>query len=246
MDRLLYIAMNGAKHSLYQQANTAHNLANISTPAFKAQNGVFRALPVFGPGVATRTYAVETTPNADLSAGAVRSTGRPLDVAVQGKGWIAVQDVAGREAYTRNGSLQVGINGLLVTSDGLPVLGDGGPITIPEDSGVTVGKDGTISVVTNNRPEAATAIARIKLVNPPDTDMVRGDDGLFRQRNGQPAEADAVVTLAPGALEASNVNSVQALISIIDQSRYFDMQVKLMQKADENAGRAVQVMSLNA
>ncbi len=246
MDRLLYIAMNGAKHSLYQQSVTAHNLANVSTPAFKAQNSAFRALQVFGPGEATRAYVVDSTPNADLSAGAVRSTGRPLDVAVQGRGWIAVQDVAGQEAYTRNGSLQVGINGLLVTSDGLPVLGDGGPISIPEGSEVTVGKDGTISIVTNNQPEAITAVARIKLVNPADADLVRGDDGLFRQGNGQPAAADAAVTLAPGALESSNVNSVQALISIIDQSRYFDLQVRLMQKADENAGRAAQVLSLGA
>lgn len=246
MDRLLYIAMNGAKHSLYQQSVTAHNLANVGTTAFKAQNSAHRALPVFGPGVATRTYVVASTPNADLSAGAMRSTGRPLDVAVHGRGWIAVQDVAGNEAYTRNGSLQVSGNGFLTTSDGLPVLGDAGPITIPADSEVTVGKDGTISIVTNNQPAAATAIARIKLVNPADADMVRGDDGLFRQTNGQPAAPAAEVTLVSGALETSNVNSVLALISIIDQSRYFDMQVKLMQKADENAGRAVQVMSLGA
>lgn len=246
MDRLLYIAMNGAKHSMLQQAVTAQNLANISTPAYKAQNNAFRALPVFGPGMPTRTFVVDSTPNADLSPGAIRSTGRPLDVAVNGSGWIAVQDSTGQEAYTRNGSLQVGINGLLVTSNGLPVMGDGGPITIPEDSEVTIGNDGTITIVTNNQFNALTAIARIKLVNPPDADMVRSDDGLFRQRNGQPAAADAAATLTPAALEASNVNSVSALISIIDQSRFFDMQVKLLQKADENANRAAQLMTLNA
>lgn len=246
MDRLLYIAMNGAKHSMLQQAVTAQNLANISTPAYKAQNNAFRALPVSGPGMPTRTFVVDSTPNADLSPGAIRSTGRPLDVAVNGTGWIAVQDSKGQEAYTRNGSLQVGINGLLVTSNGLPVLGDGGPITIPEDSEVTIGNDGTITIATNNQVNALTAIARIKLVNPADADMVRSDDGLFRQASGQPAAADAAVTLTPAALEASNVNSVSALISIIDQSRFFDMQVKLLQKADENANRAAQVMALNA
>lgn len=246
MDRLLYIAMNGAKHSLYQQSVTAHNLSNVSTTGFKAQNSAFRALPVVGPGAPTRTFVVDSTPNADLSSGAMRSTGRPLDVAVQGSGWIAVQDPSGQEAYTRNGSLQVGIDGQLVTSNGLPVLGDGGPITIPTDSEVTIGKDGTISVVTNNQYNATTAIARIKLVNPADADMVRGDDGLFRQRNGQPAPIDAAVNLASGVLESSNVSSVDALISIIDQSRFFDMQIKLMQKADENANRAAQVMSLTS
>jgi len=246
MDRLLYIAMTGAKHSLYQQAVTAHNLANVSTTAFKAQMSAFRALPVFGPGAPTRSFVVDSTPHADLSGGAVHETGRPLDVAVNGPGWIAVQDASGQEAYTRNGSLQVGINGLLVTSNGLPVVGDGGPITLPEDAQVTIGNDGTITIATNNQFNALTAIARIKLVNPPETDLVRGDDGLFRQSSGQPAAADATVTLAPAALESSNVNSVQALIGIIDQSRYFDMQMKLMQKADENANRAAQVMALNA
>lgn len=246
MDRLLYIAMNGAKHSLLQQAVTAQNLANVSTTAYKAQNHAFRALPVFGPGTPTRTFVVDTTPGSDLSNGAIRSTGRPLDVAVNGDGWIAVQDASGQEAYTRNGSLQVGINNMLVTSNGLPVMGDGGPITIPEDAEVTIGKDGTITVLTNNQPNALTAIARIKLVNPPSANMVRGEDGLFRQSGGQPVQADADVTLASGALEASNVNSVTALIDIIDQSRFFDMQVRLMQKADENETRAVQVMSLTA
>lgn len=246
MDRLLYIAMNGAKHSLLQQAVTAQNLANVSTTGYKAQNHAFRALPVLGPGAPTRTFVVDTTPGSDLSNGAIRSTGRPLDVAVNGDGWIAVQDASGQEAYTRNGSLQVGINNMLVTSNGLPVMGDGGPITIPEDAEVTIGKDGTITVLTNNQPNALTAIARIKLVNPPSANMVRGEDGLFRQGSGQPAEADANVTLASAALETSNVNSVTALIDIIDQSRFFDMQVRLMQKADENENRAVQVMSLTA
>ena len=118
MDRLLYIAMNGAKHSLYQQAVTSQNLSNVSTHGYKAQNGAFRALPVFGPGAATRTFVVNSTPNADLSSGAMQTTGRPLDVALQGRGWIAVQDSSGQEAYTRNGSLQVGIDGMLVTSNG--------------------------------------------------------------------------------------------------------------------------------
>ncbi len=246
MDRLLYIAMNGAKHSLYQQAVTSQNLSNVSTHGYKAQNGAFRALPVFGEGAATRAFVVNSTPNADLSSGAMQTTGRPLDVAVQGKGWIAVQDGSGQEAYTRNGSLQVGIDGMLVTSNGRPVMGDGGPISIPNDSEVTIGKDGTVSIVTNNQYNATTAVARIKLVNPPDAEMARGDDGLFRQRNNQPAPADASVVLAPNVLEGSNVNSVDALISLIDQSRFFDMQVKLMQKADENANRAMQVMSLTA
>jgi flagellar basal-body rod protein FlgF len=244
MDRLLYIAMNGAKHSLYQQSVTAQNLSNVSTTAYKAQNSAFRALPVIGPGAPTRTFVVDSTPNADLSSGAMRSTGRPMDVGIQGNGWIAVQDSKGQEAYTRNGSLQIGGDGMLVTSNGLPVLGDGGPIAIPTDSEITIGKDGTVSVVSNGQYNSTTAIGRIKLVNPADADIVRGDDGLFRQKNGQQAPVDAAVNLASGVLESSNVSSVDSLISIIDQSRFFDMQIKLMQTADENAKSAAQIMSL--
>jgi flagellar basal-body rod protein FlgF len=246
MDRLLYIAMNGAKHSLYQQAVTAQNLANASTTAYKSQNTAFRAVPVVGPGAPTRTFVVDSTPNADLSSGGMQTTGRPLDVAVQGNGWIAVQDASGQPAYTRNGSLQVGMNGQLVTSNGLPVLGTGGPIAIPANSEVSVGKDGTVTVITNNLYNAATTIDQIRLVNPADADMVRGDDGLFRQKSGEPAPVDASVSLATGALESSNVSSVNALISMINQSRYFDMQMELMQKAADNDTHAVQVMSLTA
>lgn len=246
MDRLLYIAMNGAKHNLYRQDVTTHNLANVSTNGYKAQNGAFRALPVFGPGAPTRTFVVDSTPTADLSSGALRTTGRPLDVAIQGRGWIAVQDAKGAEAYTRNGSLQVTANGLLVTSNGQTVLGENGPITVPENSIINIGKDGSISVITDNQYNATTTIGRIKLVNPADADMVRGDDGLFRQKNGQAAPADASVNLASNVLESSNVNAVDALIGIIDQSRYFDMQIKLMQTADDNANRAAQVMSLTS
>ncbi len=245
MDRLLYIAMNAAKHSVLQQASTAHNLANVNTTGFKAQFNSFIATPVQGPGMPTRAFSVATSPGTDMSFGTIQTTGRPLDIAVNGNGWIAVQDSAGQEAYTRNGSLQVTASGLLVTSTGHPVLGDGGPITIPEDAEVTIGKDGTITVLTNNQPNALTAIARIKLVNPPDANMLRGEDGLFRQANGQPAVEDAAVTLVSGGLETSNVNSVKALVDIIDQSRFFDFQTKLMQKADENANRATTLMAFN-
>lgn len=244
MDRLLYVAMNGAKHSLYQQDVTANNLANVSTYGYKAQYGAFRALPVLGLGAATRAFVVDSTPGANLSSGAIQTTGRPLDVSVQGQGWIAVQDAKGGEAYTRNGNLQVSSTGLLVTSSGLPVIGDGGPVTVPAESEVTIGKDGTVSVLTDSRYNAMTAIGRIKLVNPADSNMVRGDDGLFRQKNGQPAAPDANVNLAGGTLESSNVSAVDSLVSIIDQSRFFDLQVQLMKQADTNASLATQMMSI--
>jgi flagellar basal-body rod protein FlgF len=243
MDRLLYVAMNGAKHSLYRQDVTASNLANVSTNGYKAQNVAFRVAPVVGPGMATRAFSVESTPNA---SGVLHTTGRSLDVAVHGRGWIAVQDTKGGEAYTRNGSLQVDASGVLTTSNGQVVLGDGGPIAVPENSEVTIGKDGSVTVLSNGQYNAMTSVGRIKLVNPADADMVRGDDGLFRQKSGQPAEADANVNLASGVLESSNVNAVTTLVNIIEQSRFFDMQMQLMKKADDNASSATRVLSLSA
>ncbi len=246
MDRLLYIAMNGAKHSMLQQAVTANNLANASTNGYKAQNGAFRALPVYGPGMPTRSFVVDSTPNADLSGGTLTTTGNPLDMAVHGRGWFAVQDATGREAYTRNGAFQVTETGLLVTDNGRPVIGDGGTITVPPDSEVNIAKDGTVTLVANGLVQNSVSIGRLKLVNPPDNDMVRGDDGLFRTKTNQIAQADAGVNLAAGALETSNVSAVNSLIDMIDHSRLFDMQVKLMQTADDNDKDAVSVMSINA
>lgn len=246
MDRLLYIAMNGAKHSLYRQDVTASNLANASTNGYKAQNVAFRVAPVVGPGMATRAFSVESTPNADLSSGVLHTTGRALDVAVHGRGWIAVQDAKGGEAYTRNGSLQIDASGVLTTSNGQVVIGDGGPIAVPENSEVTIGKDGSVTVLSNGQYNAMTSIGRIKLVNPADADMVRGDDGLFRQKSNQSAEADANVNLASGVLESSNVNAVTTLVNIIEQSRFFDMQMQLMKKADDNASSASRVLNLSS
>lgn len=246
MDRLLYIAMNGAKHSMLQQAVTANNLANASTDGYKAQNSAFRALPVYGPGAPTRTFVVDSTPNADLSGGTLKSTGRPLDIAVHGRGWFAVQDANGGEAYTRNGAFELTDTGLLVTNNGQPVLGDGGTITIPVDSEVNISKDGTVTIVTDGLVNNSVSLGQLKLVNPPDANMVRGDDGLFRQKSGQPAPADGSVYLASGVLESSNVSAVNSLIDMINNSRMFDMQVKLMQKEDENAQQATKILSLTA
>jgi flagellar basal-body rod protein FlgF len=244
MDRLLYISMTGAKHSFHQQAVLANNLANASTDGYKAQNTAFRALPVYGPGMPTRTFVVDSTPNADLSGGTLKTTGRPLDVAVQGRGWLAVQDAKGGEAYTRNGAIEITSTGLLTTNNGRPLIGDGGPITVPEDSEVYVSKDGTVSLVTNNQVQNSVSVGRLKLVNPADQDMVRGDDGLFRVKNNQPALADDTVNLASGVLESSNVSAVNTLIDIITASRMFDMQVKMIQKTDESNAKAASIMSL--
>ncbi|BAN35521.1 flagellar basal-body rod protein FlgF [Sulfuricella denitrificans skB26] len=246
MDRLIYIAMNGANHTMHQQAQVAHNLANASTTGYKAEANSFRALPVLGEGAQTRTFVVDSTSGADFSTGAILNTDRDLDVAVQGKGWIAVQAADGSEAYTRNGSLLVGANGLLQTRNGLTVMGDGGPLAVPPDAEVTIAKDGTVSIIpAGQAPNTVATVGRVKLVNPPETDLIKSGDGLFRLSSGLPAPADANVVLAQKSLETSNVNAVDSLVSMISLARQYDMQIKLLQNAEANAQKANQIMSLN-
>lgn len=246
MDRLIYIAMTGAKHALWQQASTAHNLANVTTTGYRAESNAFRALPVYGEGARTRAFVVDSTTGSDFSPGVIQNTGRELDVAVQGKGWIAVQAPDGSEAYTRNGSFQISPNGVLQTRNGLNVTGDGGPIAIPPDNDITVANDGTVSAIpTGQTLTSVTALGRIKMVNPPEADLVKGQDGLFRLKSGQPAPADVNVRLASNSLESSNVNMVESLVNMITHSRNFELQTKLLQKAESNEAKASQLLNLN-
>lgn len=246
MDRLIYTAMTGAKHVFMQQAGTANNLANASTIGFKAQEHRFRAVPVVGEGMPTRAFVVDASVADVMDEGPLMFTGRNLDVAVNGKGWLAVQLPDGSEAYTRAGSLDVDVTGLLQTKSGNTVVGDGGPINIPPDNTIEIAPDGTVSVVPNfGTPNNANAIGRLKLVNPPEADMVRGADGLFRLRSGQPANADESVKLTSGTLEGSNVNVTDAMVNLISLSRQFEMQIKMLQTADTNAQRADQLLALS-
>jgi flagellar basal-body rod protein FlgF len=247
MDRLIYTAMTGASHLLQQQAAVAQNLANASTPGYRAALNTFRAVPLVGEGLPTRTFVVDSTSGSDFSQGALQQTGGTFDVAVQGSGWLAVQMADGSEAYTRNGSLQVTPDGTLQTRSGLPVAGDGGPITIPPNTQVTIGKDGTISTVpTGLKPVPATVVGRIKLTNPPAAQMVRGDDGLFRTQNGQAAEADASVALTSGSVESSNVNTVASLVDMISLARSYDLQTKMITAADGNEKAAGTIFNITA
>jgi flagellar basal-body rod protein FlgF len=247
MDRLIYIAMTGAQQAFEQQAVAAHNLSNASTAGYKSETVASRSAPVQGPGLQTRTYAVAASTGADLTPGSLQQTGRALDVAVEGDGFITVQAPDGTEAYTRDGSLQTDADGQLQTRGGLAVLGDGGPITIPPDSTVAIGKDGTVSVTTNGQPlNNVQIVGQIKLVNPAKTDVVKGADGLFRTKNGAAADADPSVTLASGSIESSNVNPVSAMVDMINLARHFEMHMKMIQSVDSDAQRATQLLSASA
>lgn len=247
MDRAIYIAMTGAREITRQQAAVAHNLANVSTHGFKQELNVFRALPVVGEGAKTRAYVLETTPRTDFASGGIQHTDRALDVAVRGPGWIAVQDAAGNEAYTRMGHLQISVNGILQTTNGLNVMGDAGPLAVPPDQDILIAKDGTVSTVPVGQNLNAVAIAgRIKLVNPPEADLERGGDGLFRLRTGQPAPADANVTLISGALETSNVNPAETLVNMISLARQFETQMRVLRAAEDMDQAGDRVLSARA
>jgi flagellar basal-body rod protein FlgF len=246
MDRMIYVAMTGAEHILNQQAVVAHNLANVATTGYRADTSVFREVAARGEGLATRSFVVDSTAGADFTPGPINPTGRDLDVAVQGQGWIAVQAEDGGEAYTRNGAFQISPNGVLQTASGLNVAGDGGPIAIPADTAVTIATDGTVSgVPVGTRPGSVVTLGRIKLVNPAENLLSKGADGLFRLAGGASAEADGKVVVAPGALEGSNVNAVETMVSMITLARQFDMQMKLLQTADKDSQQASQLLSIS-
>ncbi len=243
MDRMLYVAMSGAKETLLAQGVNNNNLANVSTTGFRADLQQFRSMPVFGNGHPTRVYAMSENPATDYSGGSVVRTDRDLDVAINGDGWIAVQAKDGTEAYTRAGDLRTDVNGMLTTGTGLPVMGDGGPIAIPPAEKVIIAADGTISIRPNGaNPDELAVVERIKLVNPDLQDMEKGVDGLIRTTNGEPAEADATVRLTQGAVEGSNVNTAEALTDMIELSRRYEFQVKMMKTADENAEKSAAIM----
>jgi len=243
MDRLIYTSMTGANHTLNQKATVAQNLANASTTGYRAESNAFRAVPVFGDGLPTRAFVVDSTIGADFTPGALQTTGRDLDVAVRGSGWIAIQLDDGKEAYTRNGSLQVSPNGILQTASGHKVKGDTGIITIPPDTRITIGVDGTVSSVPiTPQPNTVEQVGRIKLVNPPEDKLVKGTDGLFRLKDGGEAPVDAKVKLVDGTLEESNVNVVHEMVNMIDLARQFDMQMKMLDNAQNNAQKASEIM----
>jgi flagellar basal-body rod protein FlgF len=246
MDRLIYTAMTGAKHALEKQATISNNLANATTTGFRAQIDQFRAVPVQGAELATRAFVVDATTGSDFRAGPIQQTGRDLDVALQGEGWLAVQAGDGSEAYTRQGSLKLDENGVLQTQTGLNVVGDGGPLSIPPGRNIAMARDGTITLVPNgSAPTGVTSVGRLKLVNPPVGDLVRGDDGLFRMKDGNPAEADTKLKVLGGALESSNVNVVDEMVNMISVARQFDMHMKMLQYAETNDNKATQLLSMS-
>ena len=246
MDRALYVGMTGASQIMQAQAVVAQNLANVSTNGFRADMYSFAPTPIAGPGYPTRVNAVAQSNGFSTSTGAISQTGATLDVAVMGDGWLAVQAKDGTEAYTRAGDLHMTPDGALVTATGLPVLSDGGPISIPPADTVSIGRDGTVTVVPQGvGAKGAGPVGRLKLVNPPLAQLVKGADGLVRLKDGTTAPSDANVQVQSGSLETSNVNAPRAMVEMIELSRLFDMQTKLMSSTDQNAQASQKLLAPN-
>lgn len=246
MDRLIYTAMTGATQTMNRQAAVAHNLANVSSTGYRAEEHRLRAVQVqtqnAPAALPTRSFVVDASTHNDMSSGPLQYTGRDLDLAIQGKGWLSVMTPTG-EAYTRNGNLQIDANGVIRTMGGLQVLSDSGPITIPPDQKVEVGVDGTVSVIPQSGLQTSSTVGRLKMVNPPDANLVRGADGMFRLRTGVPAPLDETVKVSPRYLEGSNVNPVEQMVSMISLARQFEMQIKMVSNAETNDRAATQILA---
>jgi flagellar basal-body rod protein FlgF len=243
---MLYLSMTGTQNIMLAQQSNSHNLANANTVGFKADLDAFRSLPVYGPGHATRAYVENAQYGYDFTGGGLMHTGRDLDVAIADQGWIAVQAADGTEAYERRGDLRIDQTGLLRNGAGNLVLGDSGPISIPPHETLLVGRDGTISILPLGQTATTlAAVDRIRLVAPDLASLSKGDDGLFRLPPGQLAQPDASVSLVGGALESSNVNTVDALVQMIELARAFESQVKLMEVTERNDEASASVMGLS-
>ncbi|MEW8324528.1 MAG: flagellar basal-body rod protein FlgF [Candidatus Thiodiazotropha taylori] len=246
MDRMLYVAMSGAKETLMAQASNSNNLANVNTPGFMEDLNQFRSMPVFGPGYPTRVYALDERPDVNFDKGSLQTTGNPLDVAINGEGYFAVQAPDGSEAYTRRGDLKVDANGLVTNGEGLPLIGNGGPLALPPMERLEIAPDGTITILPEGAtPDALAIVDRIKMVNPPRDALHKGEDGLLRMKAGGEADADAATQLVSGSIESSNVNVADALVNMIELSRKFELQVKMMKNAEEMDKASASLMNMS-
>ena len=245
MDRMIYVAMSGAGQIEMRQATSTHNLANANTTAFRADFDSMRSLPVYGAGNPSRVYSIDQRAGVNFETGRLSQTGRDLDIAIIGRGFIAVQAPDGSEAYTRAGDLRVISGGLLQTGNGHAVMGNGGPIALPPYEKLDIAADGTLSIIPLGQAASALAVVdRIRLVNPPVADLKKGLDGLLRARN--PVAADASIRLASGTVEGSNVNPISELVNMIELARKYEMHVKLMEAAQSNDASSSRILKLRS
>ena len=246
MDRLVNTALTAMRGAMARQASIANNLANANTVGFRAEIANAETRWIKGDELNTRAQASEQVIAADMAQGAVTTTGNAMDVAMNGDALLAVQGTDGEEAYTRRGDLKVSDSGLLTTGDGLPVLGEGGPITLPQLDSVSIAQDGSIWGVPQGGDAAnPQLIDRLKLVSPVGSGIAKGTDGLFREVNGGALPQDPIATVTAGSVEGSNVNATAALVQMIEASRAFETQVKLIDTAKQMDDGGASLMRLD-
>lgn len=245
MDRLVHTAMTAMRGAMARQTAIANNLANANTTGFRAEIANASTTWLNGPGVNARAQASEQVIAADMASGSVTHTGNALDVALNGDALLTVQAPDGDEAYTRRGDLKLTDSGLLTTGDGNPVLGDGGPITLPPADSITIAKNGGIWIVPQGGdPAQPQQVDTLKLVSPKGSQIAKGLDGLFREKNGGALPQDPDATVTAEALEGSNVNATQALVQMIEASRAWETQIKLVSTAKDMDDGGASLMRL--
>jgi len=246
MDRALYVGMTGAKQTMQAQTVNSHNLANASTIGFKAQLVEAEAVAVQGAAYATRVNVRSGDGGWDASSGTLQQTGRDSDVAFADGTWLAVQAPDGSEAYTRRGDLQIDAVGRLLTGAGQPVMGDGGPLSVPPASSISIAADGTISIIPQGQgAEAPATVGRLKVVSASASQLQRGNDGLMRATPGTTLEPSAGAAVSAGVLESSNVNLADAMVNMISLARQFELQTQLMKNVDQNAQASSGIMKMS-
>jgi flagellar basal-body rod protein FlgF len=246
MDRLIYTSLTAMRGSMARQTATANNLTNAQTPGFRADIAEAQSVWLNGPNLDTRVMASEEVVNADMTAGTVSATGRDLDIALSGNGLLSVQSADGEETYTRRGDLQMADSGLLTTGDGYPVLGSQGPVTLPPADSISIDEDGRIFIVPQGGdPAQPQEVDRLKLVSPTGSNIAKGLDGLLRVKGGGTLPTDPDAKLTTRSLEGSNVSATQALVDMIEASRSWDTQLKLIGDARDLDASSAELMKLD-
>lgn len=225
----------------------ANNIANVNTAGFKADGAVFEEFigkTARSDKMSRRDSQVSFVRDRatwiDLSQGTMERTGNPTDVAIDGKGFLAVQTPNG-ERYTRNGALQINNAGLLVTSEGFPVLGENGPIQFQAtDVDVKISHDGSISVAVAGNAGQESLRGKLRMVGFDNPGALQKDGvGTFAMKEGANIVPDTQSRFVQGSIEKSNVRSVVEMTRMIEITRTYTQVANMMQQQADLARSAV-------
>jgi len=247
MDRLIYTAVSGLSSSMVRQRMIANNMANAQTIGFRAETMQFTPMTLDGPSLEVRAMNSTEVRGASMKSGSVTQTGGKLDIAMSGDAMLTVQAPDGGEGYTRRSDLSVSPTGVLQNGDGLPVIGENGPITVPPGSVISIAQDGGVMSSNPQTPEQPPVqIEKVKLVNWRGSDVEKDLTGLFRAPAGGVLPTDEEARVLPGALEQSNVDPSAVLVEMVEAQRLFDIRTKLIATArelDEGSASLMRVTS---